>query len=132
VVEGMRQRFPVVQLPGAAHVEAMGYKLIRQEGADLLATPDSWLQWLPFQELPTARAGAPPLRGQVEFVHGEYAEGRQQVLLEILVLIVTEDDHDIGLEFVQRRTRRVEALEHGRPVPSSGFKTVVVAPFFAQ
>ena len=37
----------------------------------------------------------------LEVVVGQHAEGRDDVLAEILVLIVAPDDHEIGVEGVQ-------------------------------
>src|SRR5256886_12003263 len=74
-----------------------------------------------------ARPARSRIRLRVDPVEGEDAEGRDAVLTEILVLIVTPDQHDIGVERVQCLAAFAEPGD--KPLPVLGRGGDRVGPF---
>ena len=71
-------------------------------------------------------------RLDVAVLIGEHGKGRDDVLLEIFVLVVAEHDDHIGLELVERAARlgEVAAIDLARPTRRG--RAPIVAEFLAQ
>ena len=76
------------------------------------------------------RPSAARIRPRLYAVHGEDAEGRHPVLAEILVLVVAPDQHDIGVEGVERLADLAEAAD--QPLPMLDSRGNRVGPFPAH
>ena len=69
---------------------------------------------------------------QRELVHSEDAEGWKNVLHEVLVLVITEHEHEVGLEVVNSLTGGGVALQQLGAMLSRGGEAFVRAPLSAQ
>ncbi len=77
----------------------------------------------------TARALPRP---RFDLIVGEHAEGRNDVLREVLVLVVPPDDHEIWPEFVERPTGTAKVLDQPRAVGGAGGGAAVVTVLTAH
>ena len=98
------------RLPVAAHAEGLVRRLV-----------------------PRVVGRAPVLPGlDVLVVVGEHGKRRDDVLLEILVLVVAPHDDQIGLEIVERLARLGEMAAVDLARPRRGRRAPIVAELFAQ
>src|SRR5581483_6590692 len=65
-------------------------------------------------------------------VDGEYTKWRNQLFLNVLVLIVTPDDDEIWIEFVDASTRFAKSFLQFRFVLFGDGQTLVVAPLLSH
>src|SRR5262249_10579186 len=77
-----------------------------------------------------ARPAGTRVGPRVDAVDGEHAERRDPVLAEILVLVVTPDQHEIRVEGVKRLAALAEAVDETRAVLLRGGDRV--GPFLAH
>ena len=63
---------------------------------------------------------------RLHLVVGEHAEGRDDVLGEVLVLVVAPDDHHVGAELVEDLARAPEVRDETGAVHGGGRRAAVV------
>ncbi len=112
VEEGVRQPRIVERLVGVGHVDTLLEEPRRQVLAGLAVAHDleRRLGRLPPDVGPAAR---PPPRPRFHLVVGQHAERGNDVRGEVLVLVVTPDDHHVGPEVVEDLPRLAEVVEQG-------------------
>src|SRR5215831_748116 len=71
-------------------------------------------------------------RGRLQRLVGEYAKWRNDVFLEVLVLVVAPDHDKIGLELVQYPPRISEACNQRLAVAPGGTQPVIIPVFLAH
>lgn len=59
---------------------------------------------------------------------GQHAEGRDDFLAEVLVLVVPPHDEEVGVELVKGVAAAAKVVQQGFAVPRSGGRTAVVGP----
>src|SRR5947207_8426650 len=70
------------------------------------------------------RSAGPRIGPRVDAVDRENAEGRHPVLAEVLILVVAPDQHEIGVESVERLATFAEAADQPLPVLLGGGERV--------
>ena len=80
----------------------------------------------------TQRARPRCPRAQGDLVEAEHAEGRNQVLAEVLVLVVAEDDDEVGRELVERPPTAAKAGDEPLTVAGRCCRTLVVGELGAH
>ncbi|MGE3281413.1 MAG: hypothetical protein AB7O13_10435 [Alphaproteobacteria bacterium] len=126
----MRQPVFVAHAIGVAGV-VIGFDQLRRQGRSsgvvAFGTENGVLALVPDI---AGGAGVARIGARLDLVAGEDAERRHPVLAEILVLVVTPDQHEIGIECVQRLARLAKAVDQPAPVLLCGGERV--GPFLAH
>jgi len=126
----------VVQPPGARDVEAaFDERSCDVVSGRLLALDDQ--RWIgdcrtsgSGYAIPVSRARC--ARSTFHLVQGIRTEGRNDVFVEVFVLVVPKDEDKVGIEGVERVPRAAKSRNQVRTVLARRAQALVIAPFFAH
>src|SRR5215467_3541841 len=121
----------VVQLIGIRNVEAALGQAPREVAGCRHVPPGD--QYCVAGVIPAVRPAAGTARGSTvwcaaHLIDDEYTELRDELLSEVLVLVVAEDNNDIGSELVHRGPNPPHPGREPLPVPGRGARALIVAP----
>ena len=116
---------------GVGHVHAVVYKPSDQVAAGFLMAGRP--EYFVFRLAPNVGPAPGPLeRLELYLVVSQHAEGRDDVLFEVLVLVVSPYENKVGIKGVYLIPNLLKGLQDPFPVGLVGSDALIIAPFLTH